>query len=875
MKLIFSALAIFSVLMVLIAGIGVSLLTNSTLEESRQESVKTLATSLAYGISSQMLLFEHTVMQIAMDEDVVVAIESGDVALMQASATKMQKFLPLALKIRLLPASVNAVDERETPVMGYADLEMVKQTLTAKQPSIIQGEGVNRHLAVTAAVKHGEQVIGVVLASLKLDFLTEMLTKAPINDNFIEIIQDALVLEASGNSAIKTDNSEKIAIPNSSWQISYVAATPSMLNNMGFSMGLVITLAIFTCIALFLGYYYTTGLLKKDQNTILEAVKHLMTGKELSVSEVKLNEMQIIISTLVQFKRILDNKNSKEAGETATEQTHHLNFDDEEALSSAAEEVVETKKSSSRLKKKIAKPIGEAIPKVKPQLKPEASEKSEPLSPSQSKPQPNVEITATTPMQTETKSIPPLPASSQPAQHGHTDDIFKAYDIRGIVGKSLTKEIVYDVGLALGSEAKVKGVKTVVIARDGRLSSPDLSDVLIKGIISTGRHVLDIGLVPTPVLYFVTQHTEGRTGVMVTGSHNPADYNGLKMVMQGEALAGEKIQHLKNRIEEEDYITEALGTVEQNSDYAEEYVGTICDDVRLDRALKVVVDCGNGAAGKIAPELLKTLGCEVIPLFCEIDGKFPNHHPDPSKPENLKDLIAAVISNKADIGLAFDGDGDRLGVVDSAGKIIWPDRQMMLYAKQVLAIKGGAEIIYDVKCSRHLAVQIRKHGGRPLMWKTGHSLIKAKLRETGASLAGEMSGHIFFNDRWFGFDDALYTAARLLEILSADHRTSSEVFADYPDSINTPELNVSMPEGENFTFMEKLVKKANFPDATIIDIDGLRVEFKDGWGLVRASNTTPSLVLRFEADNEKALEKIQYQIKKLMLEVKDDLHLPF
>jgi phosphomannomutase/phosphoglucomutase len=382
-------------------------------------------------------------------------------------------------------------------------------------------------------------------------------------------------------------------------------------------------------------------------------------------------------------------------------------------------------------------------------------------------------------------------------------------------------------------------------------------------------------MVPTPVLYFVTQHTEGRTGIMLTGSHNPANYNGLKMVMQGETLANEKIQQLKQRIAEEDFITEAMGSVEQNDGYYEEYIGTICDDIRLDKSLKVVVDCGNGVAGKLAPELLMALGCEVIELFCEIDGNFPNHHPDPSKPENLKDLIAAVATHKADVGLAFDGDGDRLGVIDNAGKIIWADRQMMLYAKQVLSLKAGAEIIYDVKCSRHLGEQIKKHGGHPVMWKTGHSLMKAKLKETGAALAGEMSGHIFFNDRWFGFDDALYTAARLLEILSADSRSSSEVFAEFPDSINTPELNVSLAEGENFTFMAELIKTANFPDATVIDIDGLRVDFKDGWGLVRASNTTPSLVIRFEADTQHALERIQQQFALLMTDVKSDIKLPF
>jgi phosphomannomutase/phosphoglucomutase len=468
------------------------------------------------------------------------------------------------------------------------------------------------------------------------------------------------------------------------------------------------------------------------------------------------------------------------------------------------------------------------------------------------------------------------PKINQPQmKKAEPENIFKAYDIRGIVGKGLSKEVIYDLGLALGSEAQQKGIKTLVVARDGRLSGMDLVDGLMKGIISTGRNVLNLGMVPTPVLYFVAHHIEGRSGVMVTGSHNPPEYNGLKMVIQGETLAGERIQQLKQRIETEDYVTETMGMIEHKHDYIEEYIGTIADGIELARKLKVVIDCGNGVAGELAPELVRTLGCEVIELYCKIDGNFPNHHPDPSKPENLTDLIAAVTKHQADLGLAFDGDGDRLGVIDSSGKIIWADRQMMLYAKQVLANKPGAHIIYDVKCSRHLGEMIRKNGGRPLMWKTGHSFMKAKLKEMGAALAGEMSGHIFFNDRWFGFDDALYAAARLLEIIAADTRPSCEVFADFPDSLNTPELTVTLDEGENFSFMAEMMQKANFPDGIIFDIDGLRVDFKDGWALVRASNTTPTLVVRFEADNEQALDRIQHQIKKLMVEIKDDIYLPF
>jgi phosphomannomutase / phosphoglucomutase len=485
----------------------------------------------------------------------------------------------------------------------------------------------------------------------------------------------------------------------------------------------------------------------------------------------------------------------------------------------------------------------------------------------------------------EQEAIPEKPAEKTPEKIDNLpeppqkidqhSDIFRAYDIRGIVGKTLTKEIVYDIGRAIGSEAKELGCKTVVVGRDGRTSSPELAEALSNGIVSTGCNVLDIGMVPTPVLYFVVQHTDGRTGVMITGSHNPSDYNGLKMMIKGETLADTRIQQLKQRIDNQAFVTGEAGSIEQNGMFVNEYMGTVCEDIQVTRTMKIVLDCGNGVAGDLAPVLFKTLGCEVIELFCDVDGNFPNHHPDPSKPENLADLIKAVKDNKADIGLAFDGDGDRLGVVDSKGKIIWPDRQMMLFAKDVLAGKPGSEIIYDVKCSRHLPDQIIKYGGRPLMWKTGHSFMKAKLKETGAKLAGEMSGHIFFNDRWFGFDDALYSGARLLQILSEDSRSSSDVFASFPDSINTPELNIELAEGENFKFIEGMFASANFTGGKITDIDGMRLDFSDGWGLVRASNTTPSLVIRFEADSKEAMANIQDQFRQLMRKVKPDIQLPF
>jgi len=452
-------------------------------------------------------------------------------------------------------------------------------------------------------------------------------------------------------------------------------------------------------------------------------------------------------------------------------------------------------------------------------------------------------------------------------------EIFKPYDIRGIVGKTLTPAIVERIGHAIGSEARARSVKTVVVGRDGRLSGPELVAALSRGLNAAGCDVMDIGRVPTPVLYFATHHLGTHSGVSITGSHNPPEYNGLKVMLAGETLSGEAIQGLRQRLLKND-LTHGDGQVTQR-DVRADYLARITGDVKLARKLRVAVDCGNGVAGELAPELLRRLGCEVQELYCEIDGTFPNHHPDPAHPENLQDLIAAVKKNKLDIGLAFDGDGDRLGVIAPDGSIIWPDRQLILYARDVLARNPGAEIIFDVKCTRTLPAEIRKAGGKPTMWKTGHSFIKAKLKETGAALAGEMSGHIFFKERWYGFDDALYTAARLLELLSRDSRTTREVFASLPNTVNTPELHLKLAEGEHYALVKELAAQASFPDARVTTIDGVRADFADGFGLVRASNTTPVLVFRFEGDNPAALERIQKCFRELVLSARPGIKLPF
>jgi phosphomannomutase/phosphoglucomutase len=452
-------------------------------------------------------------------------------------------------------------------------------------------------------------------------------------------------------------------------------------------------------------------------------------------------------------------------------------------------------------------------------------------------------------------------------------EIFKAYDIRGIVDRTLTVEAVELIGKALGTTARKKGVTRFVIGRDGRLSGPKLSQALASGLNSVGIDVIDVGVVATPMVYFATHYFKTGSGAMVTGSHNPPDYNGLKMMIAGETLAAEAIQDLRRVVESADFPGGAGKT--ETQDIRAAYLDRITSDVKLARPMTIAIDCGNGSPGSVAPELFQRLGCKVIELFCEVDGHFPNHHPDPSKPENLRDIQQKLRTTDAEVGLAFDGDGDRLGVVTKGGKIIYPDRQLMLFAEDVLKRNPGADIIFDVKCTRNLFPWIRERGGKPLMWKTGHSLIKSKLRETGAPLAGEMSGHIFFKDRWYGFDDGLYAGARMLELLSRSDNPS-KVLESLPDSISTPELNVALErEGENHKLIAELQKNPKFEGSTSINtIDGLRVEYPDGFGLMRASNTTPVLVLRFEADNEAALKRIRAQFRQVLLAARPGLSIP-
>ncbi|MCK5830944.1 MAG: phosphomannomutase/phosphoglucomutase [Methylococcales bacterium] len=828
---IFSILAALTALLLLVAGGGTYLLSKNDINQASMNATQAVAKGISLSISSHVKTLQKTVLKIAESPEVIAAIESNDPLKIAQTATMLEQYVPKIMKLRLLTTGTTEIDRSSIPHMGNADLIMVQESLSLikDQHPILQGEGENRHLAITSAIKKNGQPIGVVLASLKFDFLQSSISAYQIPNSYLELKQNKASLGSAGSLSDKNGTSNVINIPKSPWSVHYWHSSKIDQSTLFSFIGIIFFPAFLSGLTCFICYRKVGNLLKKDHHSLLQIIKDLSTGKNVGSYPMHLNEMESISSKIIQLKRSLSHEENDSQSKT-NEENNKPNISNKNNNSGELLNVsfLDTNINVDEID-------------------------SEPSNSLNHSPLPN------------TDKVDKKPIST----------IFKANDIRGIVGKSLTKEIVFNIGRALGSEAKEQDISTINIGRDARLSSPELAESLTKGVISTGINILDLGLVPSPLVYFVTHYSEGNSGIVITGSHNPSEYNGLKIIINGKVLAGKKLKELSQRIDNEDFISAEEGSVKQNTMFVNEYIGIISDDIHIVRPMKIVVDCGNGAASQLAPLLLKTLGCEVIELFCEIDGAFPNHHPDPAKPENLTDLVKAVQEHKAEVGIAFDGDGDRLGVVDSQGNIIWPDRQMMLFAKEVLTLKPGAGIIYDVKCSRHLGEQIVKNGGSPLMWKTGHSFMKEKIKETGSALAGEMSGHFYFNDRWFGSDDALYAASRLIEILSADTRSSAEVFSSFPNSENTPEFTVELTEEEHFNFMDQVFTEQRFTEGKIIKIDGMRVEFSDGWGLVRASNSTPAITLRFEADTIEALQRIQSQFKELLVKIKSDIKLPF
>ncbi len=847
---IFLIVAVVTFIMTTLTGVGTYFLSEARIGDAKRHAMLSQVKGATESISTRIEVLTAILQKVAQSPELIEALQQSDRQRARAIAQQLGTYLPGIQVFRLLWPTDTEPDDSVVPHLGYADLDLVKSTFQGAQLALIQGEkGENRHLAMTQGVRVNGQVVAVMLASIHFRNLQPHLTTNSAEHVYVELAQAETVIFSSGDARLK-ESGEAISfdIQNTAWSIHYWVAHEFDLSITTLVLMLILIPAFISALACYVGFRRIEKLLVDDQRVVLKATKDLMMGKVKGNYPVKLKEISPFLSEMVQFKRILEDEEGVNTGLQESYSADDSGFFDEPVEAKS----IETEYAGFGVKEIApSNEIGSAISL------------------------PSFSIDDNETEVKEDKSFTADNSQILSAPVDFSDSIFRAYDIRGIVDKTLTQDKVYDIGRAIGSEAVDKGIATVVIAKDGRLSSPTLAQSLADGILSTGTDILDIGTVPTPVLYFVAYHHDCHTGVMLTGSHNPPNYNGLKIVMAGETLAEEKIQDLKRRINKQDFHSNTLGTLTKNNMFTNEYIGVITDDVQMARPMKVIVDAGNGVAGELASMLLKTLGCEVLELFCDIDGHFPNHHPDPSKSENLRDLMAAVAHYQADVGLAFDGDGDRLGVVDSSGNIIWPDRQMMLFSQSILAKNPGAEIIYDVKCSRHLAEQITKNGGRATIWKTGHSLIKAKIKETSAVFAGEMSGHLFFNDRWFGFDDGLYSAARLIELLSEDSRSSAEVFAEMPNSPSTSELSIYLEEGENFALMKQLLINPTFPDGKVIDIDGLRVDFDDGFGLVRASNTTPSLVVRFEGDTDEALTRIKNQFRQLILEIKPDISLPF
>ena len=810
----------------------------STLASQRQTVANSVTKNTALKFTAQVNSYSQSLNGLARDPALIDIFGTKNLQALEQRAAELKVIFPKALKVRLLPATTNKPDKTAEPHFTYACLDLLNQSKKDNanvQVEMHEIEGKQQHLDIMQAVVSRGNVIGFIQLAVDASLL-DTWTKNIAGDSYLEIHQkidgDKNYLISKAGQESKLGTHAKIDIAGTHWQVETWA--PYQGSESAFNLGMVFALVMGLVLSGIV-VFVLRQLLHKELNNDLEKYLMLITG---TLKGVKKHQYDF---SLTEFKNA--------AAQVMNVRLDQTNLDRERDTSDAKD----AKSTQAFL------PDSDPMFMAKDSIQLEELDDVSALDDLDSVDSEDEAVKQDAPP----ANLPPLP-----------EEIFKAYDIRGVVGKTLTVENILFIGHAIGSEAKARGLDSIVFARDGRLSGPDLGKSLVTGLMASGMKVIDIGMLPTPTLYYAAAELSNGTGVMLTGSHNPPDYNGIKMVLGGDTLSGDVIQSLRKRILENDLSTGEGSYVGEK--VLDKYIERITSDIKLKRKMKIVIDCGNGVAGAVAPKLFTDLGCEVIPLFCEVDGNFPNHHPDPSQPENLGDLIAEVKKQNADFGIAFDGDGDRLGVVSGDGKVVWPDRLMMLFAKDVLSRNPGANIIYDIKCSNNLKKVIEESGGQSLMWKTGHSLIKAKMKETNALLAGEMSGHIFFKERWYGFDDALYSAARLLEIMAGQLRQARVVFSGLPDSANTPELKINMQEGEHFKFMEKLTEQSTeFSDAEITLIDGVRVDYADGWGLVRASNTTPCLVLRFEGKNKAAMAKVQEKFREVLTKIQSDIKLPF
>ena len=814
-------------------------LVESANEDHRQQQIELLSRSYAGYFNGQITELKTRLNALANAKETVDALISNDPALIDSIGKQLTDQHGYARRIEIIPKGKAEIDNTGVVPISFAALDLILRAET--EPFV--GPEISRTqeqlVFVAQPILHDGVVRGVLFAAFdKKGLFFDPLTHMDAAQGRVRILQNVDATAGTEVFSFGTQSSQtsEIKVPLSvpQWTLVFdpnmdalgtVSSVQELLAGMAMIMG-------FFLAGISFAFSGLSRKLLSDSETLASYGSQLLRGRSPSLDRYKLPMFQQLASGFAQYSR---GRKSPDAAtgssHTSTMAARRSSKEKPGAIDDNITDDLLSDDDNNFLQVDVANDAKENF---------------------------GIEVN---------EDVGPIEMGLKLAP-----EIFRAYDIRGITTKNLTEDVVYWVGRAFAAESLSLEQGRVAVGRDGRHSSIDLRDSLIRGLNEGGVDVLDIGEVPTPLLYFATHAMDTGTGIMITGSHNPPDYNGLKMMIAGVTLAEDRIQDLRSRIEE-NRLSDGEGDVEE-IDLNDHYVDRILEDVVVAQPCKVVVDCGNGVAGLIAPRLLKELGCEVIPLYCDVDGDFPNHHPDPADPKNLVDLIAVVKDEKADLGLAFDGDGDRLGVVTGSGEIIWPDKLLMLFAQDIVGRNPGADIIYDVKCSRHLNNLISEYGGRPIMWRTGHSHMKAKLKETGALLAGEFSGHICFGERWYGFDDALYSAARLLEIIGAENKSVDELFKQFPVTFSTPELKIETTESEKFKIVEALSERADFGDGTITSIDGVRVDFADGWGLIRASNTSPVLTLRFEADGQTALSRIKGLFQTQLSLIDPELKIP-
>ena len=765
--------------------------------------------------------------QLARSNDIINLLENAEQADLQAAEQRLISQVPYALTVHLFPAGEAQTRSDRVPPLGFAGMDMIRRTEQGQTVPIEahQSEGLPYLHSVNSVRNREGQLIGTMSISQDIAFLRESLDGIDANLGNVVVVQQFTngPQQTLVSYGARTDN-PIIALrsSNPNWRLTYqpsddlTQSTVIVPGPTWGAFGLILAVALIT---LMLSVSRLQNVLRHDGNLFARHMQRLLSGQPIENQGYSLAIFNTMAKSMNRMRMGKGPGGRRPVSPTST---------DASIIPPAAEAVEEA--------------VGDFDVSM-------IDSDSDILGMDQ-------------PTPAAMQYSPPVNAS-----------IFRSYDVRGIMGETLDSGVARTLGLAIGSEAYARGQQSIVVGRDARLSSPELAKALVSGLLQSGRDVIDIGVVPTPLTYYATQTLGATSCVMVTGSHLPGNHNGFKTVLDGSALDGPEIQALFQRIEREDFTT-GSGSLSTN-DISANYINRIVEDVRVSRPMKVVIDCGNGVAGNLAPKLVKSLGCHVLPLYCDVDGNFPNHHPDPTDSKNLQDLARTVVETRADIGIAFDGDGDRIGVVSNSGKVIHADRLLMLLAKDMISRNPGATVLYDVKCSRRLHGLIVGYGGKPLMWKTGHPYIKRKMRESGALLAGEMSGHIYYKERWYGFDDALYTMARLLEILSTKSDSLDTLFSAFPEDVNTSELAIAAPDDRKFRIIEQLQRNAAFDGGRITDIDGLRVDYPDGWGLVRASNTSPRLVCRFEADTDLALKRIQEAFRSQLQAVDSQLQIPF